>query len=281
MRLIAAGFLLVGAAALASLAAPAVSKKGTAAAPKSAGAIKRGAPAAAAAAGKRTVGKRIVRRRAIDQRPTYVGQQRPAPERIQEIERALIEKGYLTGEPDVNWDQATTDALRRFQQSQNLYADGRLSSMSLIALGLGARQNRVAGAPAAVAPVITPDPAVRPGGSGSEAPPVAPLVPAAPPPASSAPLPLPVSLPARVAPLPAPPLPVIAAAAVAVAARPAVVVAPVALLAAPPAATAQAPPIPAGVNKPPAAAPPPKNRPLVVPDTSVPVEATPPQPASN
>ena len=280
MRLIAAGFFLVGAAALASLAAPAVSKKGTAAAPKSAGTIKRGAPAAAAAAGKRTVGKRIVRRRAVDQRPTYVGQQRPAPERIQEIERALIEKGYLTGEPDVNWDQATTDGLRRFQQSQNLYADGRLSSMSLIALGLGARQNRVAGAPAAIAPVITPDPVVRPGSSGSEAP-VVPLVPAAPPPASSAPLPLPLSLPARVAPLPAPPLPVIAAAAVAVAARPAVVVAPVALLAAPPAATAQAPPIPAGVNKPPAAAPPPKNRPLVVPDTSVPVEATPPQPASN
>ena len=149
MRLIAASFILVGAAALGSLAAPAVSKKGAAPAKAAAkSGVKRSA--GKAAADKRTVGKRVVRRRVPDHY-SYVGQQRPAPERIQEIERALVEKGYLAGEPDGNWDQASTDALRRFQQSQNLYADGRLSSMSLIALGLGSRQNGVIPAPAAVA----------------------------------------------------------------------------------------------------------------------------------
>lgn len=246
MRLIAASFILVGAAALGSLAAPAVSKKGAAPAKAAAkSGVKRGT--GKAAADKRTVGKRIVRRRVPDHY-SFVGQQRPAPERIQEIERALVERGYLSGEPDGNWDQTSMDALRRFQQSQNLSADGRLSSMSLIALGLGSRQNGVVPAPSAVAPDTVRAVAV------TEPPAVAVAGPLTPPP-SSAPLPLPVSLPPRVAPSPAPPLPFTPAV---VAARPAapVVVAP------PPAA----PP----VVKKPAQPPPGKNMPLVTPDTSVP-----------
>lgn len=247
MRLIAASFILVGAAALGSLAAPAVSKKGAPPRAAAKSGVKRGT-GKPAAANKRTVGKRIVRRRVSDHY-SYVGQQRPAPERIQEIERALAGKGYLAGEPDVNWDQASMDALRRFQQSQNLYADGRLSSMSLIALGLGSRQNGVVPAPAAVAPDTA-----RPG-SATESP--ADAVPALvppPPPPSSAPLPLPVSLPPRVPPAPAPPLTFTPT----VAARPATpkVVAP--------------PPAEPIVNKPALPPAPAKNMPLVTPDTSVP-----------
>ena len=254
MRLIAASFILVGAAALGSLAAPAVSKKGAAAPAKAAAksGVKRGA--GKAAADKRTVGKRVVRRRVPDHY-SYVGQQRPAPERIQEIERALVEKGYLAGEPDGNWDQASTDALRRFQQSQNLYADGRLSSMSLIALGLGSRQNGVVPAPAAVVPVA-PD-TVR-AVAVPEPPAVTVAGPLIPPPPSSAPLPLPVSTPPRVAPSPAPPLPFTPAV---VAARPA---APVVVVVAPP------PAAPSVVNKPAPSPAPGKNMPLVTPDTSVP-----------
>jgi hypothetical protein len=35
------------------------------------------------------------------------------------------------------WDQNSADALRRFQQDQNLQASGKLDSLSIIALGLG------------------------------------------------------------------------------------------------------------------------------------------------
>jgi hypothetical protein len=65
-------------------------------------------------------------------------QQAPTPDRYREIQSALAGKGYLPAE-SVNgeWNQASVDALRRFQQDQNLEATGKLNSLSLIGLGLG------------------------------------------------------------------------------------------------------------------------------------------------
>ena len=65
------------------------------------------------------------------------GQMQPTPERYKEIQQALAKKGYLHGEATGVWNQDSADALRRFQQDQNLQASGKLDSLSIIALGLG------------------------------------------------------------------------------------------------------------------------------------------------
>lgn len=67
-------------------------------------------------------------------------QQAPTPERYKEIQQALVSKGYLHGEPTGQWDADSADALKRFQTDQNLTPDGKLSSLSLIALGLGPKR---------------------------------------------------------------------------------------------------------------------------------------------
>lgn len=92
------------------------------------------------------------------------GQQAPTADRYTEIERALAERGYLLKEPDGKWDQRSSDALRKFQEEQSLPADGKLSSMSIIALGLGPKRaptehGAQAGAPpkSAVAPPNQPE----------------------------------------------------------------------------------------------------------------------------
>ncbi len=65
------------------------------------------------------------------------GQTAPTPERYKEIQEALAKKGYLHGEANGKWDQDSADALRRFQQDQNLETSGKLDSLSIVALGLG------------------------------------------------------------------------------------------------------------------------------------------------
>jgi len=64
----------------------------------------------------------------------------PAPERLKEIQQALASRGYFTSEPDGTWGPASIDALKRFQHDQNLVEDGKIGSLSLIALGLGPKR---------------------------------------------------------------------------------------------------------------------------------------------
>jgi peptidoglycan hydrolase-like protein with peptidoglycan-binding domain len=80
------------------------------------------------------------------------GQTQPTSERYKELQEALAKKGYLHGEPTGVWDQSSADALRRFQQDQNLQASGKLDSLSIIALGLGPKYE----APPAKPPVTQP-----------------------------------------------------------------------------------------------------------------------------
>jgi hypothetical protein len=61
----------------------------------------------------------------------------PSPERYQEIQTALVAKGFLAPDAVGSWTQASVDALRRFQAQQNLESTGKINSLSLIALGLG------------------------------------------------------------------------------------------------------------------------------------------------
>lgn len=69
-------------------------------------------------------------------------QRNPTPERYREIQEALSKKGYLTAPANGVWDSNSVDALKRFQQDQNLDATGRLNSLSLIALGLGPKYEK-------------------------------------------------------------------------------------------------------------------------------------------
>jgi len=85
--------------------------------------------------------------------PARVRQAQPTPERYKEIQQALLSKGYLQGEPSGSWNQESVDALRRFQQDQNINASGKIDSLSLIALGLGPKR----GAAPPPAPEAKPD----------------------------------------------------------------------------------------------------------------------------
>ena len=67
----------------------------------------------------------------------------PTPDRYREIQQALQQKGYLQGEPNGKWDAGSMEALKRFQEDQNLNASGKLDSLSLIALGLGPQRTNI------------------------------------------------------------------------------------------------------------------------------------------
>jgi Putative peptidoglycan binding domain len=73
-------------------------------------------------------------------------QQNPTPDRYKEIQQALVDKGYLKGEPSGVWDADSVNALARFQGDQKITPTGKINSPSLIGLGLGAKS---AGAPEA------------------------------------------------------------------------------------------------------------------------------------
>ena len=90
--------------------------------------------------------------------------QAPSPDRFQEIQQALVNKGYYKGEPTGQWNPESTDALRRFQSDQNLRVDGKIGSLSLIALGLGPKRtlNLPATPPAAPSAAFKPAPAEPP-----------------------------------------------------------------------------------------------------------------------
>ena len=72
--------------------------------------------------------------------PRRSGQASPTNDRYVEIQEAMIAKGYMQGPASGNWDTNSSDALRRFQIDKNLPATGKLTSMSLIQLGLGPKR---------------------------------------------------------------------------------------------------------------------------------------------
>ncbi len=81
-------------------------------------------------------------------------QQAPTTDRYKEIQQALVAKGYLHGEPNGEWGAESQDALKRFQTDQSLTPDGKVNSLSLIAMGLGPK--RMAAQSQAPAPLEAP-----------------------------------------------------------------------------------------------------------------------------
>jgi hypothetical protein len=68
---------------------------------------------------------------------TARGQQKIDPERAQAIQEALIREHYMTGEPAGTWNQASEDALRRYQADHGWQSKTVPDSRALISLGLG------------------------------------------------------------------------------------------------------------------------------------------------
>ena len=61
----------------------------------------------------------------------------PEPDRIQEIQQALAQAGYLNEQPNGRWDDQTRDAMRRYQTANGLPVTGLPEAKSLMKLGLG------------------------------------------------------------------------------------------------------------------------------------------------
>ena len=61
----------------------------------------------------------------------------PSPERYKEIQEALLQKGYLKSDANGVWDARSSEALKQYQNENKLSPTGKLSSASLISLGLG------------------------------------------------------------------------------------------------------------------------------------------------
>jgi peptidoglycan hydrolase-like protein with peptidoglycan-binding domain len=77
-----------------------------------------------------------------------VAQQQPTVERYKEIQQALADKGYFHGPVDGAWGPDSVEALKRFQHEQNIEDDGKIGSLSLIALGLGPQSAAATASPA-------------------------------------------------------------------------------------------------------------------------------------
>lgn len=102
------------------------------------------APVKTAVRGKSAPTSRTTRSaRSAPPRPRY--QSVPSQARYQEIQQSLASRGYFSGEPDGTWGPNSVEALKRFQQEQNLAPSGRVDSLTLIALGLGPKRNLAAG----------------------------------------------------------------------------------------------------------------------------------------
>ncbi len=107
-------------------------------------------------------------RRKSSRRKRRQGQMRPTAERIREIQAALIERGYLKGEPTGVWNAESANAMERFQQANGLEPTGRFEARSLIKLGLGPETAGV-GAPRPPAPPAA-GPAAQPPASPGRGP---------------------------------------------------------------------------------------------------------------
>lgn len=80
---------------------------------------------------------------AIVSKPKFRGQQSIGLDRTIEIQQALIREHYLDGEATGQWDQATRDALTRFQGDNHWQTKILPDSRALIKLGLGPSQQKL------------------------------------------------------------------------------------------------------------------------------------------
>jgi hypothetical protein len=76
-------------------------------------------------------------------------QTHPETDRYQQIQQALASSGYFKGQVNGAWGDDSIDAMKRFQNDHKLPNDGKISSLSLIDLGLGPDRDSAASLPLA------------------------------------------------------------------------------------------------------------------------------------
>jgi hypothetical protein len=90
-------------------------------------------------------------------KPKVKGQTAPSPDRIKEIQAALQKDGSYQGEPTGKWDEATTVAMRKYQDKIGVSPTGKIDAISLKKLGLGSETaGKGAPVPAAASPASHP-----------------------------------------------------------------------------------------------------------------------------
>jgi len=102
--------------------------KTTVKAPAASGSTTKSTSASTKSTGKRPSRKKSARTR---------GQQKIDSERAQAIQEALIREHYLSGEATGTWNQASEEAMRRYQADQGWQSKTVPDSRALIKLGLG------------------------------------------------------------------------------------------------------------------------------------------------
>ena len=85
------------------------------------------------------------------------------PERVEEIQQALIHEGLLQGPASGTWDDATRNAMRSYQENNGFSPTGLPDAKSLMQLGLGPHPlpedvKSAAAAQASVNSTVKPDP---------------------------------------------------------------------------------------------------------------------------
>jgi len=93
--------------------------------------------AKSAPTGSHTATKKKTVRRASAAAPR---QNAPTPDRYKEIQKALVDKGYLKSEPSGVWDAQSIEAMRQYQNDRKLEPTGKLTAAALIDLGLGPKK---------------------------------------------------------------------------------------------------------------------------------------------
>jgi hypothetical protein len=91
----------------------------------------------------KTANRKVATKKKVAVRGSHAkSQAAPSPERYKEIQEALVAKGYLPSDQATGqWNDASVDALKRFQADQKIDSNGRINSLSLIALGLGPKHD--------------------------------------------------------------------------------------------------------------------------------------------
>jgi peptidoglycan hydrolase-like protein with peptidoglycan-binding domain len=78
------------------------------------------------------------------------GQKAPTPDRVSEIQQALEKDGSFEGTPNGKWNDATVEAMKKFQAAHGLNPSGKLDALTLGKLGLG---SQTAGVAAPIPPI--------------------------------------------------------------------------------------------------------------------------------
>lgn len=85
----------------------------------------------------RTSSHHLLRHHRYRHAPRVRGQQAIQPERVTQIQQALIKAHYMSGEPSGKWDAETIGAMQKYQSDNGWQTKIMPDSRALVKLGLG------------------------------------------------------------------------------------------------------------------------------------------------